>query len=197
MLLVSARCSLLVLLVTVLGCDSHVVGPGYYGQAGSEGSEGDGAEPGVVDTCASFYADFEPTLGVSFREDLVPILQERCNSSICHGGPHDKAQAQLWLGPDEMTEPTEDELWFVYRSLVDIQSTVAPQLALVRRRDAAQSYFMRKLDDCHEPEGLECVLDPALFGSLCGQRMPVLATQLSVSERDLFRSWIENGAPEN
>ncbi len=119
------------------------------------------------------------------------------NSSICHGGDYDRAQADLWLGPDEETDPTEDDLWFVYRTLIDIQSTVAPELALVRRGDAALSFFMRKLDDCYELPGLECSLDPDVYGAPCGESMPVLAEQLPVAERDLIRSWIESGAPEN
>lgn len=194
MIRVSARRALLVLLFAVLGCESYVLDGGLDGQAGGPGS-GDGSS--TIDPCASFYEDFVPTADVSFREDLMPILQSRCNTAICHGGAYDKAQVDLWLGPDDETEPTDDELWYIYRSLIDIQSRVAPQLALVRAGDAAQSYFMRKLDDCHEPAELECVLDPDLYGSPCGDRMPVLSEQLSVAERDLFRSWIESGAPEN
>lgn len=194
MILVSSRCAPLLLLASLTGCDSYVLGGGLGGQAGSNGG---GDDPGIIDNCATFYEDFESTGEVSFRHDLVPILQNRCNAPICHGGLADAAQAGLWLGPDPENEPSKDDLWFVYRTLIDVQSTVAPRLALVRPGDPGQSYFMRKLDDCYEPSGLDCTLDTNLYGAPCGQAMPVLTGQLSAEERDLFRSWIANGAPEN
>jgi hypothetical protein len=186
--------SVLFLLGPLAGCESYLVDGGADGLGGGP-SSGGGAT--VQDSCAAFYEDFEPQPDVSFREDLVPVLQSRCNTSICHGGEHEKAQAGLWLGPDAASEPTAEDLWFVYRTLVDVQSTVAPQLALVRPGHAGQSYFMRKLDDCHDPVGLDCTLDPDVYGSVCGMPMPILTGQLSEAERDLFRSWIESGAPEN
>lgn len=175
-----------------VGCEAHLVdGPTWEGEGGAGGAAT------IVDTCASFYEEFQPAAGISFETDLVPILQKNCNAGICHGGEPESAQADLWLGPGAEHQPSEEELWFVYHSLVDIQSTVAPQLALVRSGNAAESYFMRKLDDCHEPKGLECTLDPDLHGSPCGDAMPVLTAGLSEQERSLFRSWIENGAPDN
>lgn len=176
------------------GCEAYLVdglGTDVGGQSGVDGP------PLVIDSCASFYERFEPTADVSFQDDLVPILQKNCNGSSCHGGDYERAQAGLWLGPGEDATPTAEDLWFVYRSLIDIQSTVAPGLALVRGGNAAESYFMRKLDDCHDPEGLECALDPKLYGAPCGVMMPVLSTALSAEERGLFRSWIQNGAVEN
>jgi len=186
----------LLLCRAVLGCESYAVDAWEDGSGGSAGAESEG-EVTIVDTCASFYERFEPLEGVSFEQDLVPILQKNCNASICHGGELASAQATLWLGPSDDQAPTADDLWFVYRSLIDVQSTVAPQLALVRSGDAAASYFMRKLDDCHDPEGLDCTLEPPLSAKPCGDAMPVLSAGLSEAERNLFRSWIANGAPEN
>ena len=174
------------------GCEAYLIdGPTLGGEGGAAGAAT------VVDTCATFYEDFEPTEDVSFRQDLVPILQTHCNANICHGGDHEKAQASLWLGPEEGQEASDEDLWFVYRSLIDIRSTVAPRLALVRGGNAKESYFMRKLDDCHDPEGLECTLGSGDGPEACGDAMPVLSAALPEEERSLFRSWIANGAPEN
>lgn len=178
----------------VFGCEADLIDGPAPGDEGEGGSAGAAA---IIDTCAAFYDEFEPSEDVSFRSDLMPLLQKNCNAGICHGGDHDTAQANLWLGPESGQEPTSEDLWFVYRSLVNIQSTVAPRLALVRSGRPAESYFMRKLDDCHQPEGLECTLDPNVHDSPCGDAMPVLTSGLPERERSLFRSWIANGAPEN
>jgi len=186
----------LLLCAAAFGCESYAIDASADGTGGSAGAASEG-EVAIVDTCSSFYEDFEPSEGVSFKQDLVPILQKNCNANICHGGELETAQATLWLGPPDDEEASDDDLWFIYRSLIDVQSTVAPQLALVRRGNAAASYFMRKLDDCHDPQGLDCTLEPPLSSKPCGDAMPVLSAGLSEAERNLFRSWITSGAPEN
>jgi hypothetical protein len=103
----------------------------------------------------------------------------------------------LWLGPKKDEEPSEEDVEFVYRSLIDVESLAVPGIALVRAERPRDSFLMLKLDDCHKHPNLECALDENTLGGPCGAVMPVLVPQLSKEERAIVRSWIAQGAKVN
>jgi mono/diheme cytochrome c family protein len=105
--------------------------------------------------------------GVSFQQDVLPILNKHC--VMCHvpGG----AQGELELYPDPWT------------SMVGVPSVQA-SLVLVEPGSPEQSYLFIKLLGAQHTVG----------GS--GEQMP-FPLPLEAGQIDLIRAWIEQGAPDN
>jgi hypothetical protein len=151
----------------------------------------------IAERCDALYADFKPEGDPSFKDEILPIFQLNCALSLCHSGKPENIQADLWLGPKKDEEPSDEDIEFVHRSLIDIESLAVPGIALVRPERPRDSFLMLKLDDCHNHPNLECALDEDTMGGPCGAVMPVLVPQLSKDERALVRSWIAQGAKLN
>lgn len=123
-------------------------------------------------------ADYRPPVGsvVSFHNDIAPILQNTCESFLCHGGRLPKGNMKLVAGEE-------------YHALVGVPSDEAPDVLRVKPGDPDHSYMYAKLTGQQE----------ALGGS--GDRMPageaLIAPPLPDDEIALIRTWIEEGAPDN
>ena len=113
--------------------------------------------------------------GLLFPADVQPILQDTCESFLCHGSRIPKGD--LRLAPDE------------YSVLVGIESQEAPGALRVKPGDPDQSYLMAKLLGTQEDLG----------GS--GARMPtgeaIMRPPLPDDQIAIFRAWIAEGAPNN
>ena len=107
--------------------------------------------------------------GVSFKQDVVPVLKSRC--VVCHlpGG----AQAGLVLHPRA-----------AYDALVNKPSTESP-LLLVAPGEPDKSYLLHKLMNTHLDVG----------GS--GLQMPFGEIPLTSEEIAPVRQWITEGAANN
>jgi hypothetical protein len=105
---------------------------------------------------------------VSFQNDLMPVLSERC--VMCHMDGAD--QAHLSLFP---------EAW---GHLVGVPSTESPQKR-VEAGQPDQSYLYRKLMGTHLEAG----------GN--GLRMPFQQDPLDPAFLALLKQWIEQGAKQN
>jgi len=106
--------------------------------------------------------------GVSFRDDVLPVLTTRC--VMCHMDGADQAKMSLF-----------PEAW---SHLVGVDSTESP-LKRVEPGIPDKSYLYRKLMGTHLEAG----------GS--GLRMPFQQDPLSAEELALIRTWIEQGALQN
>jgi hypothetical protein len=105
---------------------------------------------------------------VSFQNDVVPVLTERC--VMCHMDGAD--QAHLSLYPESWSH------------LVSVVSSESPQKRVEPGRPD-DSYLYRKLMGTHLEAG----------GS--GVRMPFQADALDPAFLDLLKQWIEQGAKQN
>ena len=105
---------------------------------------------------------------VSFQNDLMPLLNERC--VMCHLDGAEQAGFRLY--PD------------AWSHLVGAGSTQSP-LKRVEPGKPEQSYLYRKLAGTHLEAG----------GT--GARMPFQQDPLDSAYLDLLRQWIEQGAKQN
>jgi hypothetical protein len=91
---------------------------------------------------------------------------------------------------------TDEEVSHVRSNLMD-KAIDAPSLSRVVPSDPANSFLMRKLDGCFTDIQSLCVVAPAESNNKCGDVMPKTGDRLDASDRDLIRSWIQEGALEN
>lgn len=108
--------------------------------------------------------------GVSFSNDLVPVLKKRC--AICHLTGAEAGNMAL--------HPRA-----AYGYLVDVPSVQAPELMRVAPAEPEKSYLLMKLEGSHLDAG----------GT--GTTMPFNEPPLDAATIDQFRQWIAAGAPEN
>lgn len=137
---------------------------------GGMGGSGGGCtpEPGCYNWC-----DFTPTASVDFANDVYPILQNYCQQNMCHGGAANGRFSGTAMDVyDEITS------W-------NPQDTSQPA---IDPGDAANSYLMIKMDG-------DMACSNSLCNGGCGDQMPKNQTPATAAERDIVRSWIENGAP--
>jgi hypothetical protein len=155
--------------------------PGDSGRAIGDGSLGISDTIRLLRFVAGIIppADFAPgppSGDVSFSKDIQPILQQTCESFMCHGGPLPK-------GGLKMSGDAE------YDSLVNTPSLEADGVLRVKPRDPDHSYLLAKLMGTQK----------ALGGT--GERMPageaLIPPPLPPEQVDLFRRWIAAGAPNN
>ena len=150
---------------------------------------------------------------MSFEQDIIPIFQQHCNNSTCHGSST-RSRADLYLGP-RSAAPTADERANLVADLTTRPSVLGPTETLnVVAGDWTKSFLMLKVDGCQNDVGLECpggtdanedsVCQPA---KNCGDGMPQLDVTdvsedeapypLSADERNTIRRWIQQGAENN
>jgi len=125
----------------------------------------------------------QPT--VSFQKDVIPILQNNCALSACHGsgiGTNNGVYLGAPAGPVDTSR--------VHGALVNVATTTAPTLSYVVPGDPTSSFLQRKVDGDLCPLAAECP-------GGCGVVMPKDATQLDVASRDTLRRWIKQGAANN
>lgn len=121
---------------------------------------------------------------VSFDNDVLPILQQSCALSACHGSQLGTNNG-IYLGaPAGVIDSSR-----VYAAIVNAPSQTAPTQVYVVPNDPARSFLLHKLD------GDLCVIKQCATG--CGIVMPKDAPQLSVATRDVIRRWIAQGAAHN
>jgi len=132
----------------------------------------DGGTPSlsVVDTSDADFAISLPPQMVNLATQLQPIFNASCTSAHCQ----DANQPQLNLTAG-----------VAYTALVNVNSTQAgcASYKLVLPGQPDQSYLIFKLAG----------------GGACftGSRIPKTGSALSLSQRQLFRDWIANGAPDH
>lgn len=136
---------------------------------GGMGGSGGGCtpEPGCYNWC-----DFTPTASVDFATDVYPILQSYCQQNGCHGGAGNGRFAGSPMA--------------VYNDITSWTSGDTSQ-PVIDPGNAANSYLMIKMDG-----DMSC--SNSLCSNDCGKQMPEDQTPVSLLERDIVRSWIENGA---
>jgi hypothetical protein len=123
--------------------------------------------------------DFRPLLGdeVSFHNEVAPILQNTCESFLCHGGRPPKGGMNLLAGDE-------------YDAIVNVESQEAPDVLRIKPGDPDHSYLYAKLLGTQEALGGE------------GERMPAgeaiqSPPPLPDDEIQIIHDWIAAGAPNN
>lgn len=166
----------------------------------SESSD-DGGNGGNGEACPYDYSTFQQTKPeVSLRNDLLKAggtLRFSCSfDTTCHGS-ESRSQANLYLGTSGNAPLTEEQINLVYENLVNHPSAAAPTIPLVDPGKPENSFVMMKLDGCLEDT--RCVdANSRLTEEPCGSLMPEgNKDPLPKEERDLIRTWIAQGAPNN
>jgi hypothetical protein len=119
----------------------------------------------------------------SLRNDVLPIFQASCSTnSTCHGSP---------TGIEVFLTGSTAQASAIRRSLVGIPSSELATMAYITAGDPTNSYLMHKIDGTLGDFTAHCEQ------SNCGQQMPKGEAPLSASDRDVIRSWIEQGALDN
>jgi hypothetical protein len=122
---------------------------------------------------------------VSFRTDVMKVLDNNCGSSACHGRAQDPTGG-VFLGDSTAKGQDADA---VYAAIVGQRSGELEGMKLVTPGDPANSYLMHKLD------GDQCQFDTSCTGQDCQHSMPSGETVvLAVPLRDTVRRWIAQGA---
>jgi hypothetical protein len=180
------------------GCKSDVSssstggGGSGGGTGGSGGAGAGGGTGGSVNALCFDYSTFDGTMPtVSFKADVLPIFQRSCGISLsCHGDSSVPNENRPYLGPNQNTVATAEDIIEILGGIVDVSSFFEPGMKIVTPGDPAHSFLMHKLDDTLKCTTLECT---AL--KECGGFMPQGANDpLDQSERDLVRRWIAQGA---
>ncbi|MEZ4257846.1 MAG: hypothetical protein R3B36_02180 [Polyangiaceae bacterium] len=147
--------------------------------AGDVACTSDGGGP----QCAAYVVPAGTDLtqpATQLRRDVLPILNRSCAFSSCHGSASGRNQG-VFLGNDaarvrlEMSAVTQHNKSATY---------VVPG-------DPSKSFLMHKID------GDQCTLDSACEKGSCGDSMPLGNPLLPVSDRDVIRRWIAQGAKDD
>jgi len=108
---------------------------------------------------------------VSFAQQIQPIFVGRCDGCHSQGGFADNQGIALRLTASESLA-----------GLVNQTSSQNASLTLVTPGDAANSLLFQKVSQDSPP---------------IGSRMPLFGSPLSVSDQNLIRDWIDQGALDN
>jgi hypothetical protein len=122
-----------------------------------------------------------PTM--SFKTDVVPVLESSCASASCHGIA-DGPKGDLFLGAQLAHGSDADQ---VHAALVGPSSVQLPSMKFVAAGDPKNSYIMHKLDND------QCMYNTSCVGSDCQHSMP-FDVALAQDKRDILRRWIAQGA---
>jgi hypothetical protein len=153
--------------------------PGLGG-CSSSSSSSSGGTSGCVDY--SPPSDFVATAPVvSFSKDVIPIFQQSCAFSTCHGSTTGPSNG-VFLGNDAPR---------VYTNLVGKAGDENPMIPFITASDPRTSYLMRKMD------ASQCAVDSECTGGSCQSSMPKGDDSLPVATRDIVRRWIAQGAQNN
>jgi hypothetical protein len=118
---------------------------------------------------------------VSFKSDVLPILQQNCALSACHGSQLGTNNG-VYLGAPAGTIDANR----VWAAIVNAPSQEAPSQTYVVPSDPSKSFLQHKID------GDVCSINQCATG--CGIAMPKDAAQLTIASRDVIRRWIAQGA---
>lgn len=190
-------CTSAALVASACGDDGGGTGGGDDGTGtASSSSTGEPADPCAGPPLACFDAATcyaAPPTGVSFQNQLLPILVRSCGlATACHGdtaSPTTDEGYQPYLGNKASEGPSD--VAAIRAAIIDYVAWGDPSKKVVAPGDWQHSYFMNKMDGALDQCGdLDC-LD-------CGLLMPKgLKNPLPVEERNLFRAWIAEGALDN
>lgn len=114
----------------------------------------------------------------SFRDDIVPMVQESCALTACHSSKESN------LGIFLAYEPAQ-----IYAEFQKTSPTASGQRFVVAG-DVAKSYLIVKL------EGKQAALASSCTNMTCGTVMPPDAP-LPAAQIDTFKKWISEGAKDN
>ncbi len=170
----SLALSLALGIFAVAGCTGSSGG----GDAGTDGSSDGGAD--VAPGCKTHEVPASTDLAkpsVAFRKDVLPVFEQSCAFSACHGATTGKANG-VFLGKGDPDR--------VHSAIVGRPSVTLPNMNFVTAGDAKKSFLMRKMD------GDQCALDCGPPG--CGSSMPRNEEPLPIEQRDVLRRWIAQGA---
>lgn len=122
---------------------------------------------------------------VSFKTDVMPVLNANCASASCHGIA-DGPQGGLFLGAQQKKGA---DAAAVYQKLVGPMAGQLSTMPYVTPGDPAKSYLMHKVD------GDQCQFETACANGDCAHTMPY-DRPLAVETRDILRRWIAQGASD-
>lgn len=200
-----ASCAIGALAIAVPACGDGGDGTDEGTSDGSGGTADGGApiaaycEP--ADTCPADVTDADLETPVSFATDVMPIFQTSCNDNLCHGD-RTRAQADLWLGPEE-GDVSADDLETIVNTLTGKTSELNGDLRNVVPGEWESSFLMHKVDGCQNDLGLDCdesqLASTAVCGEACGDGMPQDEDlyPLNDTDRNTIRAWIAQGAENN
>jgi hypothetical protein len=163
---------------------------GCGGGGGGSGGSGGSEAPICYD-----YSKFDGTKPeVSFKTDVLPILQRSCGlSANCHGDAGKPFEDRPYLGPNKEVTATAVDIEQIITGLVGVSAYYEPSMSIVAEGDPEHSFMMYKLDFALECDKLKCA-----EGKDCGTNMPQgNKDPLALDERDLIRRWIAQGAQNN
>jgi len=144
---------------------------------------------------------------VSFKTDVMPILQQGCTiSSECHGQTGNAGEENLYLGQHQTSldgEPVDPTVaMMVQQGIVGVKSMEDPSMNLITASDPANSYLLHKLNG--DQNSLESDCAKGVCGSqscqpptTCGVQMPMTGSMLAPSDIATITNWITQGALNN
>lgn len=124
---------------------------------------------------------------ISFKEQVMGVLNNNCGSNLCHGNPTEPT-GTLFLGDSGLQGADSDA---AYAQLVGVASHENPAMMYVVAGSPQSSYLMHKVD------GDQCLFDSACASPMgCQDNMP-MGFEMSIDQRDTLRRWISQGAQNN
>ncbi len=152
-----------------------------FGAALACGSSGDDS-PSTAGTCVPYVVPAGTDLStppVGFRSGVVPVFQQSCVFSVCHGGSAGKLTLSL-------SDPSA-----AHKALVGVASSEHKTMPRVTAGDPGKSFLMHKMD------GDACTLQAECIDPECADVMPKDTEPLEVKDRDVVRRWIAQGAKDD
>lgn len=116
------------------------------------------------------------TPNASFKNDVMPILAQSCALTACHASKDSNLGIYLTSDPAQVYDELKKD-------------SAAAKLKFVAPSDSKNSWMMIKMDGLQNDFKSKC-------GSACGTEMPP-GTRLAKADRDVVRSWIDQGAKDN
>jgi hypothetical protein len=177
--------SALTLILGIAGCSSSDSSP----PAGNSSSGGTSSSGGG-------------TKVVSFKTDVVPILQASCSTggTLCHGDPSVVTMGTVsggnrdYLGPSSGAF-TPATTTMVLGAMVGKPSLEDPSMNVVTVGDPTKSYLIYKIDGTQGTLSAQCMTGE-LAG--CGLLMPYGTTvPLPQATLDTIKNWVTQGALNN
>ena len=164
-----------------------VLGAAFVACASCSNSSGNNAP-----VCTAYVVPASTNLQqpvVSFKNDVLPIAQNSCAFASCHGATGGGNNGIYW---GSQTQPNDASA--IRKGIVGVKSLENPNMNFVQPGDLANSYVMHKIDGDNCTLAAQCKT-----GNLgtCGDTMPQGSDLLPVEQRDVFRRWVAQGAPDN